>query len=568
MSCFVRVPSLSSYLGHEYFYLDFWLFKEYYEEDYAPYLGIHNVSFGSNSVPLNFLKRPLENYGAERRSSGMDYFLDDKYFKEAKEKAAEKSDSKLLEILKEIEALECKDGALDKYKKFIDSLSTDSCSGQVVYNFCADKNTDNNKKLYNQLVELVNKCLVPLGRKLNNYLLLKYGDYEKEDFYLKFILLSRTKWEEGMQYDADQNQRFIEFWPMVRLGILTWHYASIAAYLEYICGYGNLFYCKEYDKDAKYEYFYKELDCVHDEDCKAGSTVIEIKPGKRRNDGAGYYYHENNVCLVETNIINNPNNSNYKRSDCNGECYSPIRTDSIIDVITYILKSKLEYLLSKNPELLEKKDELPRKLREKFEVKYDAKEFNNEDLNSIGICKCDLDNVVKGVMEKLKDDCFLKQIVEDVIRETKENSKIKELVADVENIIRNGVDKIVSILIEKGNKEKLTTFEVSCILAKMVYSLEPWHTRSISSGDLIMKLEYKINKFIHDECKKNGVSVIKLLKLIINQNPASYYFREYLIGGLGREIRAKLLELVEQERESIYVRMITIPQDEWEYITN
>ena len=363
------------------------------------------------------------------------------------------------------------------------------------------------------------------------------------------------------------------------LELLIRHLVTVAAYLECVHGCGNLFYCEEYNKDAKYEYFHRAFDNDEFNIKKIGKIVMKLREEKSFSD-----YYELALTVFEK-CSDKENKNFWKETVTRHVC---LEESFLFDMIVHIKRFKAEYFLRENPYLLEKKEELIKLLKEAIVCENGVKPSDCGKLDTVGTKKCDSSKIMEDSKQKVetavkkvdgenalsqieKDDkqkvddaikkaneySVLNQIAEDAIKKAIEDAKIEKIVVNIDNIIQDRVDKIIIDLKEKFNEGKLVKKEVLDVLGRIITSII---NGSGCGAKLISILEYKINKFIDDEFNKEKISKIKIyeiLKKIIGESEEwakdRKQFRYRLLFNV---IKQKLEILLRREKEEISVDLL------------
>ena len=554
---FARIPSLNPEEEYEYVYFNIDAFRAFGER------GHDTSQYKKNTVPLKALKCPL---GAIKEKYAFDFKYLDKPlnyndFEKMENKNFFKNEySDFLPILEKIYNSESNGGAIYKYNEFIDKLpytvvdykkikdEKNDENKRKVYDFCANTNTVNNKKIYDELVDLVNNHLVPLGRELSRGISSKFEKEEKEgkedNVYLNCIPFYKVLNNCG-EASCKHPENYFIYNLMKYLYRRIEHYALIIVYLECMHGCGSLFYCKEYAEDSKYQNNYQRLRDLFGyirsniEDVKC----MYIKPKKYCIDpsihGDKYInkYRDNYIyCCTNLRHISPVDNL-----VCNvGKYVSIGEPNTVLDIIVHTKKLKAEYLVSKNPELLENKDELLKQIKDAITVEYNLDEFTPEDLKRIGVGdKGALSKMLADIVREANNESVLKKVVDHCIKEAKENLKLKTLADDIENIINQGLDKIIKSLAIEGYRERLNAKGVVKVLEEMIKPEE----RDKLIAELIMKLEYKINKLIHDK-KYDGINREKIYKVCRALIPGIKPSKEYLSEVIEEKLRCGIEDYV------------------------
>ena len=572
--CIVRIPSLTAQGEGE----------EEYDYLFVNLRGF-NVSpkgvYKKNKVPLQVLRGPLWGIWSVDdpyySANSLNHFEFDEvkcnFEKVAMKYFDEKERGEILEILKEIYGLGRLDGdaiggAIHEYFEFVRgklSHTYHSKGTMGIHVFCYDcsKDAAENKKLYNELVKLV-KHLVSLGRKLSKCISSKFekeaNEIKENEIKERYVYLRCIPFEKrdggGLVYrDEEKNYLLAMYDIYSAMAYVKWwalYYVSLLAYFERMHGCGNFsFCCQECNQDAEYEFYDQKLGCRSEDFCKnidiEGNTCIRIKPRGKCKDPFNEFFI-NQLKAKASDIV-------------------------LVDAIKHIEKLKAEYLVSKKLEFLKNKNELInykgeliRQLKREIIIECNLGGFTLKDLKDIGVKSIvDLEKKLYDIIKEARSEKILDQIVEDAINEAKENSEIKKLAGDIGNIIRDGVDKIVKNLKREGEERelkerKLTEEDIAKILnivrAPIRYYCDGWSCQPNEDyagvAELIMKLEYGINKLIHD--KYPGINRKKMRKVYEALFPYIPLKKDLRLVDLSLAIAVKLEELLGRENSVFRIR--------------
>ena len=197
--CVARMPSLTSREKYEYFYVDLNAFRE-------------ESKYKENTVTLKALKgSPGGWYGYNSLNYADFEEVKKEYFNK-------KEDDEFSPILKKIYELESSEGEITKYNKFIDDLPctyviNEDGYKEKAYDF--SNNSSKNEELYKNLVDLVDKHLVPLGRELIKCISSKFekeANEIKESYaYLRCIPFNKEKNERDTEFyiHTDEEMKYL-----------------------------------------------------------------------------------------------------------------------------------------------------------------------------------------------------------------------------------------------------------------------------------------------------------------------------------------------------------------------
>ena len=515
-SCYVRYPSENSVWpgGYRYFYLDFSNFlndeqkkRLKYLEKQGCYVFGDVISPGNVDVDILQMKRKKKEYSyfydlvTGRMFDVHDYDKNCVTFgsllQTIKKVFVNGEDDELIKLLDELSSLEkSDDGRLFKYNELVNSLSAD-VNGKRCYDF---KNVENNKRLYGEIVNLVD-YLSDLELRQKSASIAKGIWYYDTELQYNLDYLKKHNYDEYTT-KSSQAEKISKYLRAVRSFLNIWicHLASIGAFLERFFGLGNKFYQKENDKHAKYVYY--KLKVINNE-----CTFLNMfrtyswkpKPDcERININISYDDNKYNELLLD--IVNRDNKErlfSYR---------IPVNEDFESTVFNFLVaarKIKAKRLLEQNPEFAKLKQDpklAEKEEKEKLISLIDKAVVVNDNSNKLNINNIHMSKDVLG------------QIIDDVINETKEIAKIN-------NIVHHAVDGEVDRAVRKIQNEMLSDnttkgIDYSTLKDKFLKELE-YLSEDLSSFYYIpSKLLEDIFENINSEFKQQNIDEPKLYNII------------------------------------------------------
>ena len=503
--CYVRYPSENSVWpgGYGYFYLDFSNFLNDEQKKRLKDLKKQGCYvFGDVISPGNVDVKVLQD-----KTATDGFFLDKDYVFDSdvcltsavlggiKKVLVKGRDDELMKLVDELACLEI-NGRLFKYNELVNSLSAD-VNGKRCYDF---KNVENNKRLYKEIVNLVD-YLSDLELRQKSASIAKGIWYYNTELQYNLDYLKKHNYDEYIT-KSSKAEKISKYLRAVRsfLNIWIWHLASIGAFLERFFGLGNKFYQKENDKHAKYVYY--KLKVINNE-----CTFLNMfrtyswkpKPDcERININISYDDNKYNELLLD--IVNRDNKKHLFSYRI------PVNEDVGSTVFNFLVaarKIKAKRLLEQNPEFAKLKQDpklAEKEEKEKLISLIDEAVVVNDSSNKLNINNIHMSKDVLG------------QIIDDVINETKEIAKINNIVhhavdGEVDRAVRKIQNEMFSDNITKG-------ISYSTLKDKFLKTLEYLSTNLYCFDYIPSELSEDIFENINSEFKQQNIDELKLYNII------------------------------------------------------